>query len=265
MPKPFRVADVDLVPRLQRGALPRCKNSHRSAIAAVSPEGGSSWMSAEELEPLFGGSSILAKAEGDLEPLFGGSSILSQRWMAAALRRRGGFPQLYGAASAFPVNLGCTGREGEGEREGVFFPLSSLASASSLCCHSHHASARCAGDRSAPTCTLAGASVHEGGQSCGASWLARRRTRSTSWMCQSRRSIRNSWTVRRSYHWNASGACSRSRGSRRRSLRASRLPNLQNLRVKLGLLGPEQVTRPAHPLQLPIQQSQSMLVKLALL
>ena len=34
------------------------------AIAAVSPDGGSKWMAAEELEPLFGGSSIPAKAEG---------------------------------------------------------------------------------------------------------------------------------------------------------------------------------------------------------
>ena len=40
-PKPFRVADADLVPRLQRGPLPRCGSSHRSAIAAVTPDGGS--------------------------------------------------------------------------------------------------------------------------------------------------------------------------------------------------------------------------------
>ena len=33
-------------------ALPRCGGLHRSAIAAVTPDGGSSWMAAEELEPL---------------------------------------------------------------------------------------------------------------------------------------------------------------------------------------------------------------------
>ena len=30
----------------------------------------------------------------------------SQRWTAVALRRRSGFPQLYGAASALPARLG---------------------------------------------------------------------------------------------------------------------------------------------------------------
>ena len=48
------------------------KSPTPSAIAAVTPDGGSNWMAAEELEPLFGGSSILARAEEELEPSWEG-------------------------------------------------------------------------------------------------------------------------------------------------------------------------------------------------
>ena len=48
-------------------------------------------MAAEELEPLKGGSSILARAEGELEPLKGGSFSRPKKWMAAT----------YGGAVAF--------------------------------------------------------------------------------------------------------------------------------------------------------------------
>ena len=48
-------------------------------------------MAAQELKPLFGGSNILAKAEGELEPLNGYSATAAQ------------FPWI-----AFVVNLGCT-------------------------------------------------------------------------------------------------------------------------------------------------------------
>ena len=53
-----------------------CEGLYRSAIAAVTPDGGSKWRAAEELEPLQGGSSILAMAEGELEQLFLGGSVL---------------------------------------------------------------------------------------------------------------------------------------------------------------------------------------------
>ena len=49
--RPSAIAEALFVPRLRRGALPRCGGSHRSAIAAVSPDGGSNWM-AEQLGPL---------------------------------------------------------------------------------------------------------------------------------------------------------------------------------------------------------------------
>ena len=54
-------------------------------------------MAAEELEPLFGGSSTPAKAERELEPLKGCSALAAQ-WLSVDS----------GAASAFLVNLGCT-------------------------------------------------------------------------------------------------------------------------------------------------------------
>ena len=60
-------------------------------IAAVTADGDSNGMAAEELEPLCGGSSILARAEGELEPLFGGSCSRPKNWMVAA----------YGGAEAF--------------------------------------------------------------------------------------------------------------------------------------------------------------------
>ena len=60
-------------------------------------------MAAQELRPLFGGLSILAKAEGELEPLFGGRSSSEPEVDSCSVRR-----QLYGAAGAFLVNLGCT-------------------------------------------------------------------------------------------------------------------------------------------------------------
>ena len=51
-PEPFRDCGAGLVPCLRRGALPRCGSRHRSAIAAVSPDGGRNWMAAEEFGPL---------------------------------------------------------------------------------------------------------------------------------------------------------------------------------------------------------------------
>ena len=67
MDLPEAVAE-DAVASSEFGALPRCGSS---AIVAVSPDAGSNWMAAEELGPLWGrgGSSILAKGEGELEPL----------------------------------------------------------------------------------------------------------------------------------------------------------------------------------------------------
>ena len=67
------------------------KGIYRSAIAAVTPDGGGNWMASEDLEPLKGGSSVLARAEGELEPLFGESGSRPKIWIAAA----------YGGAVAF--------------------------------------------------------------------------------------------------------------------------------------------------------------------
>ena len=51
--------------RLHLGALPRCGGSHRSAIAAVSPDGSSNWMAAEEL----GFCSVRRPDANDKQPL----------------------------------------------------------------------------------------------------------------------------------------------------------------------------------------------------
>ena len=74
---------------LHLGALPSCGN-HRPAIAAVSPDGSSNWMAAEELRSLFGGSSISVKAEG-ISSRSSEGRVSSQKWIAAA----------YGGAVAF--------------------------------------------------------------------------------------------------------------------------------------------------------------------
>ena len=65
-------------------ALPRCGGPHRSAMAAVTPDGSINWMAAGDLEPLWEGSSILARAEGKLEPLFGVLRPRPKNWIAAA-------------------------------------------------------------------------------------------------------------------------------------------------------------------------------------
>ena len=56
-------------------------------------------MAAEELEPLSGGSSILARAEGELEPLFGGSGSRPKKWMwlSADGGAAGAFQRMLGA------------------------------------------------------------------------------------------------------------------------------------------------------------------------
>ena len=71
------------------GALPRSGAYTVSAIAAVTSDGGSNWMAAEELEPLFGGSGSRPK-----------------NWEAAPY---GGAVAFRGvAASAFRMLSGCT-------------------------------------------------------------------------------------------------------------------------------------------------------------
>ena len=83
---PSAIAGAVHVPLLRRGAFPRCGGSYLSASTAVTQT-----------------------AAEELGPLGGGPSILSQRWVAAALRRRSGFPQLCGTASALPVGAGSSG------------------------------------------------------------------------------------------------------------------------------------------------------------
>ena len=88
--------------------LPRCGGLYRSAIAAVTPEGDSNWMAAEDLEPLGGRSSILARAEQETRAALRRVGLSAQELDGCGVRWRSGFPRNRGVgpASAFQRMLG---------------------------------------------------------------------------------------------------------------------------------------------------------------